>query len=344
MMGPKDRHIVYLLTPATLPYHTFLDNILIIYVHHLKTTSFTNIFRVDLLKDEFLQVPVRHIERVLKEQKTLFKAYNVIEQQLNDESHPRVFTKIGKARITRGVEIRFIESGSQIPKELQAAKKKCEEVAVKRYKAAEVKREEENNLRQAVLTGEMQDCQCCFEEIPFNRMVGCGGDAVHFFCKSCVTAYVESEMGSARYRPVCFADSTCGGTFTRRQLQDCLGDTFDHLENMQQRQELEISGLDLDECPFCNYKQICPPLEEDKEFRCLDPKCRKTSCRVCQKETHIPLSCEEAKKDEKITIRHIVEEAMSAALIRFCNKCKHPFIKETGCNKMACSHCGNHQW
>jgi TRIAD3 protein (E3 ubiquitin-protein ligase RNF216) len=35
---------------------------------------------------------------------------------------------------------------------------------------------------------------------------------------------------------------------------------------------------------------------------------------------------------------------MSAALIRHCNKCKHPFIKEQGCNKMTCTHCRNLQW
>ena len=34
---------------------------------------------------------------------------------------------------------------------------------------------------------------------------------------------------------------------------------------------------------------------------------------------------------------------MSAALIRHCNKCKQPFVKEHGCNKMTCPHCNNVQ-
>lgn len=88
----------------------------------------------------------------------------------------------------------------------------------------------------------------------------------------------------------------------------------------------------------------CLPVDVDKEFRCQNKKCGKTSCRLCQKETHVPLSCEEAKKDGQVTLRHIVEEAMSAALIRQCNQCKHPFVKEYGCNKMTCSHCRNVQW
>lgn len=303
------------------------------------------VFSLSLLKDEFVQVPARHIERVLKEQKTFYKAYCDIWEALNNKSGPRGFTKINRPRLRRDVEPVLAEQGSQVPKELQAAKRKCEAVAVKRRKAEDYERKEAENVKSAILAGQMQDCQCCFEEFPLNRMYGCGGMTEHIFCKTCMKSYVESEMGSSRCRPVCFADSSCGGTFTRTQLEACLDQTtFERLEHMQQMQDLDIAGLNLDECPFCDFKQECPPMEEDKEFRCLNPKCKKVSCRYCQRETHVPLSCEEAKKEDKTTIRHIVEEAMTAALIRNCNKCKNPFIKEYGCNKMSCSKCHNIQW
>ena len=303
------------------------------------------IFSLNLLRDEFLRVPVRHIERVLKEQKTFFKSYCIIWEELNNGSnHPR-FTKINRPRLKRGIEPTLIERGSQVPKELQAAQKKCEAVAAKRQKAEEHEREEADNAEKAKLAGQMQECQCCFDDFPLNRMYSCGGTSAHFFCKTCIKNYVENEMGSSRCRPVCFADSSCGGTFTRTQLEACLGEmTFERLEHMQQMQDLDNAGLDLDECPFCDFRQECPPAEEDKEFRCLNPKCRKVSCRFCQKSTHVPLSCEEVKRNETITVRHIVEEAMTAALIRNCNKCKHPFVKDLGCNKMTCSHCRNVQW
>ena len=186
---------------------------------------------------------------------------------------------------------------------------------------------------------------CCFEDFPLNRMISCSGDTVHFVCKECARRYVEEEIGKARCRPICFADPGCGGTFTRKHLLQCLGErTFERLEHLQQQEDLRLAGLDfLEECPFCDYKAELPPIEIDKEFRCENPKCAKTSCRICQKETHIPMSCKEAAKDERLSVRHKVEEAKSEALIRRCNRCKNPFVKEHGCNKMTCTKCHNMQ-
>lgn len=292
-----------------------------------------------------MNVPVRHLEAVLGQHKTIFKSYLIIENQLRSYPSLAPFTKINRPRVRRGTESLLIERGSRIPKELHAAKAKCEKEAAKRHKAEAAQREEEDNLQRAMLKGGMAQCQCCFDEFPLNRMFGCGGNTVHFFCRICMKTFVESEIGDSRCRPVCFADTNCGGCFTRKQLQECLDQrTFDRLEHMQQQEDLAAAGLDLDECPFCDFKAECPPVEEDREFRCLNPKCRKTSCRLCQKESHIPKSCAEAKQDQKLEVRHIVEEAMSAALIRNCNNCKHPFIKDAGCNKMTCTRCHNTQW
>ncbi|CAN9157721.1 unnamed protein product [Alternaria sp. RS040] len=300
----------------------------------------------ELLKDEFLTVPVRHITRVLKEEKTLYKAYGVLEQQVRDYAHvAKTFSLINKPRNKRGVQLQLIEQGSQIPKELHAAIKKREVEATKRQKVKDAKLAEEANLKHAEMNNEMGECVCCFDDVPLNRMISCNGDIIHFYCVNCPRQQIETQMGQSRCRPQCFGVDDCNGTFTRRQLQQVLSDTtFERLEHMQQREDLEAAGLDfLSECPFCDFRMECLPVEVDKEFRCENLKCGKTSCRLCEKESHIPLSCEESKKDGQITLRHIVEEAMSAALIRHCNKCKHPFIKELGCNKMTCTHCRNVQ-
>lgn len=302
----------------------------------------------DLLKDEFLDVPVRHITDVLKQHITLYKTYIVLEEQVRN--YKRIannrFSKIGKARIKRGTELILIERGSQIPKELHAAKKKMEGEMAKRRKAVETEQAEVANRKHAEDTKQMGECACCFDDVPLNRMIFCSGDTTHFYCLECPKRQIETQMGQSKCRPSCFGVDDCNGTFTRKDLQKVLSErTFERLEHMQQLQDLAAAGLDfLSECPFCDFKMECLPVEVDKEFRCQNTKCGKTSCRLCEKETHIPLTCKEADKDGQLTLRHIVEEAMSAALIRQCNRCKHPFVKDFGCNKMTCSHCRNVQW
>ena len=60
------------------------------------------------------------------------------------------------------------------------------------------------------------------------------------------------------------------------------------------------------------------------------------------KEYIVPRPNLDYQSENKLSAKHMVEEAMSNALIRKCNKCKNPFLKESGCNKMKCM-CGNTQ-
>jgi hypothetical protein len=50
----------------------------------------------------------------------------------------------------------------------------------------------------------------------------------------------------------------------------------------------------------------------------------------------------EYQRDLKTDAKHTVEEAMTAALLRKCNNCQKPFLKEDGCNMIYCA-CGNKQ-
>lgn len=106
----------------------------------------------------------------------------------------------------------------------------------------------------------------------------------------------------------------------RKFLDEKLTKALDKIEQEAVLRLTDIEGLV--HCPFCPFAAVCGPVMEDKEFRCHRPECRKVSCRLCHEETHIPMSCEEARRDRQASsARHTVEEARSEALIRKCNKC-----------------------
>jgi hypothetical protein len=160
--------------------------------------------------------------------------------------------------------------------------------------------------------------------------------------------YLGSEVGQSSSTLAC--PSGCGETFREPQLRlisdaDAL---VDKLMQLRQEHDLRTAGIDdIESCPFCDFKTVCPPIHIDFEFHCQSSACNITSCRKCKDKTHIPDSCEENQrkrsKESAIGLRRAKEEAMSNALIRHCNRCKQPFIKSDGCNKMTCSACKNLQ-
>lgn len=186
--------------------------------------------------------------------------------------------------------------------------------------------EEESNLVLSQIEGAIIECGCCFDELPLNRMVHCDGDVVHHFCRACAKKHVETAIGMSKYEFACMSMDGCAATFSRSQQSIFLDPkSIAVLDRLEQDAMLRLAGLDnLESCPFCFYAAVYPPVEENKEFNCENPECSVTSCRLCRKETHIPKTCEEMQQEEGEGARRTVEEAMSAALIRKCNKCESP--------------------
>ena len=189
--------------------------------------------------------------------------------------------------------------------------------------------------------GDVLECQCCFDSYAINKITHCDGDEPHFFCLDCAESNAKNEIGNSRYKLTCMDGSGCKASFSREQKQRFLdAKSFETLERIQQQAELRLAKLpNLSECPFCDFAAICPPVDVDKEFRCGDPKCEKISCRLCKLESHLPLTCEESKRESGISERHVIEEARTEALLRICPKCKVKILKEDGCNKVICT-CG----
>lgn len=125
----------------------------------------TSVYSLDLLKDEFPEVPVRHITNVLNEKKYLVDAYSTLESQIHNYNKVSVsFRKVGKARLKRGHEAIMVAAGKTLLlRELRTARNWGELAAIKRHQEEKAKDAEEANLLRAQVNGEMSEWYVHYE-------------------------------------------------------------------------------------------------------------------------------------------------------------------------------------
>jgi len=142
----------------------------------------------------------------------------------------------------------------------------------------------------------------------------------------------------------CIATGTCKEKIPHSSFEKALSQT--EIEKMYQRiQQIQIAQAkleDLECCPFCEFKAIVPPQQE--EFKCLFPSCGAIICRKCRLKIHPEITCAEAKKrDEekkKQNGQNQIWNEMSKAVISRCPLCNSAYQPEPGCcNKVTCSTC-----
>ncbi|RPA78594.1 hypothetical protein BJ508DRAFT_329072 [Ascobolus immersus RN42] len=280
---------------------------------------------LEALKSEFPQIAIQNIKTALKENKSFLAPTYIHLAQAQDSGTGR---KMAKARAPA-------RPASLIPEVVQEL-----DWTIKQLEQAE-KDAEEREMKEAEEAGALLECSCCYGDTIITKMTQCRDG--HFFCLTCAGMQGKTLIGEGRYNLLCMHESGCQAEFIRSEMKRFLTEKeLDQLDRLRADKELsDVEGLV--KCPFCDFAAICPPVEQDREFRCEGPECCEISCRLCKNKTHIPMTCEQYAKDNKLSTRHAVEEAMSAAMIRSCNKCQNKFIKETGCNKMTCSKCSNIQ-
>ncbi|KAL8891912.1 MAG: hypothetical protein Q9205_000703 [Flavoplaca limonia] len=305
---------------------------------------------VDALVDDFPDVPRKFIELKFRETGNLYAVYLALDiaDDTFNTSAPRPYTRLRRARKPRLGPITASNAMSptgygltELQKELEAARAQRKKLQTHRQIkrdaiAAEAAEEQELRDNKQVL-----ECGACFDEVPINKITFCNGDEPHSACFECSTTWVKTRIGESRYQLPCIVGADCTATYSRHERKRFLEpQIMERLERLEQQTCLREANVpNLEECPFCDFAAECPPVEVDKEFRCGNPECQKVSCRKCKVATHIPLSCEEFKKENGLTERHQIEEARTQALLRQCSRCKKTIMKEGGCNKLACS-CG----
>nr|POE72314.1 e3 ubiquitin-protein ligase [Quercus suber] len=303
-----------------------------------------------LLKTEFPEIPVAYINGQLSLHKHVYQTFIALAHARDtfDPNRPAFSRGRPSAKRISTADATVGSSGmAAVMAELEAAQKHVRRTRAQRAAEQATKHAELENARQAKDAGDVVECSACFDELPLNRQIRCEATTPHFTCFDCATRYVSSEVGQARCRVLCTAG--CGAGFAPCQI-NLLADKplLAKLAELEQQKAIRDAGLeDLEGCPFCDFQAEMPPIEENFEFRCMNPECEKVSCRRCRLTSHIPLSCSKYKeslaKDNQLNAIHKIEEAMTEALMRSCNKCKTRFIKEHGCNKMTCPTCSNLQ-
>jgi IBR domain, a half RING-finger domain len=303
-----------------------------------------------LLADEFTRIPTHFLHKTLREKGILYDTFLFLAEQEkeynNSPRKPYARSKLGRKALEKKYQRTALEhrEGHQyvsVVNEFQAARQHQhrEETRQKRQKADE--EAEANNFKLCEMQGSLVDCQCCFNEAPINRVVNCENDETHFFCNKCICIRAKEQIGGLKHEMICMDTSGCRAELSKEALSRALPVKIsDKLAEIQQLAEIKAAGLDgLEQCPFCDYQAVCAPVDVDTVFECLNPDCEKVSCRKCKEKSHVPRSCEEAKKDKGLSARHAIEEARSEAMMRSCPRCKVKIIKSAGCNKMVCSNC-----
>lgn len=321
-----------------------------------------------MLSEEFGSIPMSFIMRKLHDSgMVIYTTYQSLAeaQRLWDPRSPS-YSKLKQARRAKTFLSHVVDNklfDTKTPPDQKRAFQELKDVRILRAKwetklkakrrreaeeaAAKMKHQadEAANLELAIKEGTIEDCGCCYDEFPRNRMVHCNNEStLHYFCTRCARLHAETQIGSAKYELQCMSTDVCKAGYSHSQRQLFLdANLTTALDRIEAETVLRLAGIEnLASCPFCSYAAEYPPIEHERLFYCKLESCAKVSCRMCQKESHIPKTCQEHAKDIGLDVRREVEEAMTAALVRLCNKCKGPFIKEDGCNKMMCP-CGNIQ-
>jgi E3 ubiquitin-protein ligase RNF216 len=226
--------------------------------------------------------------------------------------------------------------------------------------------------------GQMIECCCCLEDVTFEDVTNC--EDGHLCCQDCAKRATQALLDSGKTNLKCLYPG-CTYGFAPSEMRRFLDNrTYEFYQRRVQAEELlavcwqfsrsasqdlqaltmallwQVGINNLVACPFCDFACINEN-DQDRVFRCLNPKCMKESCRLCKEENHVPLRCDEVEKKLEVRVqvrfacgwcaivtwcvcllqrdmRVFVTEQMTEALIRECPKCHTRFFKEEGCNHM----------
>ena len=163
-------------------------------------------------------------------------------------------------------------------------------------------------------------CQICFNnEILMSEAVYCQADT-HPFCPSCVHKGSATQIGEGAIKIKCFCQ--CQSYFSDLALERCLPKVvYDNYIRRSTFASIHDAGItNYDRCPHCNYAELIQGNPEvNKVFDCKE--CGRSTCRLCQEDSHVPLKCNEVEKPQDTANRTRVENNLAEAMIRLVKLC-----------------------
>lgn len=177
------------------------------------------------------------------------------------------------------------------------------------------------------------ECECCCHRSLCAFHISCSNG--HIICHRCLKRFVQESVlfrGTSTLGCLAFSNSKCDGQFSDASLRSMLPrKLYKRFSNLQFKEVTEQAGIrNLLQCFHCQFV-----VELDSCFQVLNcPRCHKKTCRLCREAGHEPLPCGQVQAS-----RIEVEEAMTAARLRYCPKCNTPFFKSGGCNAVTCPQC-----
>lgn len=152
-----------------------------LYLHEISSASTYKNMAMALIGQDFPFVPKRTINPTLlyENGNSLYKTYLAIDElnRSGDSVKPKWTPKKTRTKILdkyRPSQIQDLDRRWLKPAECKALD---EFIAARRVKAE--KDAEQLNLEHAREKGETEECGCCFDEFPLNRMVHCEGTTLH---------------------------------------------------------------------------------------------------------------------------------------------------------------------
>jgi TRIAD3 protein (E3 ubiquitin-protein ligase RNF216) len=193
-------------------------------------------------------------------------------------------------------------------------------------------------IHEAEHSGCVFECTCCFNDVPFEKLVQCPRG--HVFCRDCLEKEVGTLIGEGRSFVSCLSvGAECDCDISLRELERVLPHPM--LEKLIQTETLNVVLSvpleNLVKCHSCGLPAIYERCKRNHIFKC--PTCNAETCLKCGMIAHRGITCRQLRVNDPTTL---IAAKMNEALVRICPNCHAQFMKEVGCNRMECPRC--HTW